>query len=73
MFLPHVFGLNFSHRYEQEAEEELDIELNEEEPAFLAGQTAMAQTFSPIKVRYFPPPVSSLVIIFDLKMTAFCS
>jgi hypothetical protein len=38
-------------RYEQEAEEELDIELNEDEPAFLAGQTAMAQTFSPIKVR----------------------
>jgi ATP-dependent RNA helicase DHX8/PRP22 len=36
--------------YEEDAEEELDVELNEEEPAFLAGQTTMAQTFSPIKV-----------------------
>eukprot|EP01083_Nonionella_stella_P081646 225024_1 len=34
----------------EEAEEELDIEINEDEPPFLLGQTAQTVTLSPIKV-----------------------
>uniref|UniRef100_A0A6A7FRF4 RNA helicase n=1 Tax=Hirondellea gigas TaxID=1518452 RepID=A0A6A7FRF4_9CRUS len=34
----------------EETEEELDIEINDEEPAFLLGQTSQTLTLSPIKV-----------------------
>ena len=33
-----------------EVEEELEIELNEDEPAFLQGQTRMSRDFSPVRI-----------------------
>ena len=33
----------------EETDEQMDVELNEDEPAFLTGQTAFQQSYSPIK------------------------
>jgi len=34
----------------EEAEEEVEVELNEEEPLFLKGQTRLSQEFSPVRI-----------------------